>query len=264
MHEVGEAADPEQLSADVYNLYKEAIEQNPGDRAFAIFIDVNLPHQPTRAGIDKTWTSEVVEIQKEYGAANPGNPAPFSFVFFTNFAWHFRGSETAHTPEHIFSFIPGAQHQISQRTFDAIGWAVSRYGALPSGYLQSGSIYPLELPETASEITTDLTVMTYSQTQATIGEQRTMGQGYQSSMDAPRLEPQPVAIPFPEGLRVKNTIGVWFEPIENADGLNAFERMDVALRSDEHRLTHFDLVASSRKGIAAETKIRVHIIYEPL
>jgi hypothetical protein len=38
--------------------------------------------------------------------------------------------------------------------------------------------------------------------------------------------------------------------------------MDVALRSDEHRLTHFDLLASSRKGVAAETRIRVHVIYE--
>ena len=262
LHEVGEATDPEQLSADVYNLYKEAIEQNPDDRSFAIFIDVNLPHQPTRPGMDKTWASEVLEIQKKYGASNPQNPAPFSFVFFTNFAWHFRGSEIAHTPEHIFSFIPGAAHQISQKTFDAIGRSISRYGALPSGYLQSGSIYPLEIPEAASELTTDVTVMTYSQMQATIGEQRTMGQGYQSSMDAPRSEPQAIAIPFPAGVRVKNTIGIWFEPIENADGLNSFERMDVALRSDEHRLTHFDLLASSRKGIASETKIRVHVIYE--
>jgi hypothetical protein len=262
LHEAGEAKDSADLSADVYNLYKEATEQDPGDRPFAIFIDINLPHQPTRAGTEKTWTSEVEEILKRYGAENPDNPAPFSFVFFTNFAWHFQGREIAHTPEHIFSVVPSAKYQISQKTFDAIGWAIRSYGSLPGGYLKTGSIYPLEISDSANEITTDITVMTQSQAQATRGLKRTIGQGYRSSQDDPRIEPQPVEIPVPEGVRIKKTIGVWFEPIENADGLNSFARVDVALRSDEHRLTHFDLLASSRKGIAAETKIRVHIIYE--
>jgi hypothetical protein len=167
----------------------------------------------------------------------------------------------AHTPEHYFSFVPGATHQISQQTFDAVGWAVHRYGSLPSGYLKSNSIYPLEIPESAHEITTELTVRTYAQSQSMRDKPRTIGQGYRSSRDAPHMEPQPVEIPVPEP-QIKRVIGVWFEPIENPEALNAFERMDVALRSDEHRLTHFDLLASSRKGVAGETRIRVHIIYE--
>lgn len=261
LHETGEAKDAAALSADVYNLYKEATEQNPGNRAFGIFVDVNLPHQPTRAGTDKTWASEVEAVLKKFGEANPANPAPFSFVFFTNFAWHFQGREVANTPEHIFSFVPSAKYQISQKTFDAIGWAIRSYGSLPGGYLKSGSIYPLEIPESAHEITTDITVMTHAQGQATRGLQRTLGQGYRSSQDDPRMEPEAVEIPM-QGMRIKRIIGVWFEPIENADALNSFARMDVAMRSDEHRLTHFDLLASSRKGVAAETKIRVHIICE--
>ena len=262
LHEAGEAKDESELSADVYNLYKEATEQNPGDKPFAIFIDINLPHQPTRVGTDKTWTSEVEEILKRYGAANPDNPAPFSFVFFTNFAWHFRGREVAHTPEHYFSFVPGASHQISQQTFDAIGWAIHGYGSLPAGYLKTASIYPLKVPDSAQEVVTEITVMTQAQAQGMRGTPRTIGEGYRSSQDAPRTEPQLVEIPVPEGVEIKSVIGVWFEPIDNAESLNAFERMDVALRSDEHRLTHFDLLASSRKDIAAETKIRVHVIYE--
>jgi hypothetical protein len=262
LHEAGEAKDSTDLSADVYNLYKEATEQNPGDRPFAIFIDINLPHQPTRTAMDKTWTSEVEEILKRYGAANHDNPAPFSFVFFTNFAWHFRGREVAHTAEHYFSFVPGAAHQISKQTFDAIGWAVHSYGSLPGGYLKSGSIYPLEVPESAHEVTTEITVMTQAQAQSMKGTHRTIGQGYRSSRDAPHAEPQEIKIPVPAGVQIKNILGVWFEPLENAEALNSFERMDVALRSDEHRLTHFDLIACSRKGTASETKIRVHIIYE--
>lgn len=262
LNEGGEPRDSAELTADVYNLYKEATEQNPGNKTFAIFIDINLPHQPTRAGTDKTWASEVEEILKNYGKANPTNPAPFSFVFFTNFAWHFRGRQGAHTPEHIFSFVPSAKHQISQKTFDAIGWAVKGYGSLPSGYLKTSTIYPLETPESSHEVTTDITVMTQAQARATSSSGRTIGQGYRSSRDAPHMEPQEVEIPFPPGTRVKAILGAWFEPIENADALNSFERMDVVPRSDEHRFTHFDLLASSRRGIAAEAKIRAHIIYE--
>lgn len=262
LHEAGAAKDEAELSADVYNLYKEATHQNPGDRPFAIFIDINLPHQPTRSGMDKTWTSEVEDILKRYGAANPDDPAPFSFVFFTNFAWHFRGREVAHAPEHFFSFVPGAAHQISKQTFDAIGWAVNGYGSLPGGYLKSGSIYPLEVPASAHEVTTEITVMTQVQAQSMKGTHRAIGQGYRSSRDAPHAEPQEIKIPVPAGVQIKNILAVWFEPLENAEALNSFERMDVALRSDEHRLTHFDLIASSRKGAASETKIRVHIIYE--
>jgi hypothetical protein len=262
LHETGEARDAADLKADVYNLYKEATEQNPGDKAFAIFIDINLPHQPNQPGSDKTWAADLEAILKRYGKANPSNPAPFSFVFFTNFAWHFRGREVAHTPEHLFFFIPNASHQISQQTFDAIGRAVQGYGALPSGYLKTNSIYPLEVPDSAHEVTTEITIMTYSQSQAMSGSGRTLGQGYRSCYDAPQMEPQPVEIPILEGTTLKAIIGLWYEPIQNPDGLNAFERMDIVQRTDEHKNTHFDLLASSRRGIAAETKIRVHILYE--
>lgn len=261
LHEAGEARDSAELTADVYSLYKEATGQNPGNKAFAIFIDINLPHQPTLSGTDKTWASEIEAILTNYAKSNPTDPAPFSFIFFTNFAWHFQGRQGAHTPEHIFSFVPSAVRQISQKTFDAIGRAVQAYGSLPSGYLKTSTIYRLEIPESCHEVTTDITVMTLAQVQATRGSGRTIGQGYRSSRDAPHMEPQPVEIPLPEGIRIKTIVGIWFEPIENADALNSFERMDVGLRADEHRFTHFDLLASSRRGIAAEMKIRVHIIY---
>ena len=64
------------------------------------------------------------------------------------------------------------------------------------------------------------------------------------------------------GRQSRELVGLWYEPIDNPDGLNVFERMDVALRADEQRNTHSDLLASSRQGIAVETKIRVHILYE--
>lgn len=50
------------IPADVGNLFEKALGQNPGDLPFAIFVDVNLPHQPGRAGLEKTWVKDIQEM----------------------------------------------------------------------------------------------------------------------------------------------------------------------------------------------------------
>lgn len=262
LHEEGVATDAAGLPAEVDGLYKKAVEKNPEDNPFAIFIDVNLPHQPERQNLDKTWVAEVRETLEQYAKANPGEPVPFSFLFVTNFAWHYRGGNAVGSSENFFYYRPDAPFQVAWETFDAIGHAVRKYGKLPSGYLRTGSNQPLPVPERAHHVTVDLTVMTNSQSRAMSGSGRTLGQGYRPSYDAPNMEPQPVEIPVKEGAAVGRVIGVWYEPVKNAEGLDGFERMDVAPRTDEHKTTHFDLLASSRRGVATEVKIRVHIIYE--
>lgn len=111
-------------------------------------------------------------------------------------------------------------------------------------------------------IAAQVIVSTYSQSQAVRSQNRTIGEAYRSSYDTPHLEPQPVEIPVLEGTKVKEVIGVWYEPIEYADGLDGFEQVNVAPRTDEHKTTHFNLLVSSRRGVATETKIRVHVVYE--
>lgn len=74
LHEEGVATDPAGLLAEVDGLYKKAVEKNPGDMPFAIFIDVNLPHQPGHLGLDKTWAAEIRETLEQYAKANPGVP----------------------------------------------------------------------------------------------------------------------------------------------------------------------------------------------
>ena len=262
LHEEGAAPHPSALRADVGDLYRKAVRKNPEDKPFAIFIDINLPQQPERPGLDKTWVADIMAMLEQYANANPDDPAPFSFLFVTNFAWHYKGRNIAGASENMFIYIPGAPFQISRETFDAIGRAIKDYGILPSGHLRTGSNQPLAIPDSARHVTVDLTVMTNSQSRATIGQGRTIGQGYRPSYDAPHMEPQPVEIPVLEGTKVKDVIGVWYEPIENIEGLDGFERLDVAPRTDEHKSTHFDLLASSKRGVAKEVKIRVHILYQ--
>jgi hypothetical protein len=263
LHEGGIKLDPATLRADVDALYKDAVDKNPWDKPFAIFIDVNLPHQPDRQGLDKTWTTDIRAMLEKYASANPDAPVPFSFLLVTNFAWHFEGGDTAGAAEHIFFYIPNAQFPVSQRTFDAIGQAVRAHGRIP-GYLLTSSNRPMPVPDSAHHVTVDLTVMTNSQSQAlsSRGERRTLGQGYRSCYDTPYVVPQPVEIPVKDGTTVKRLIAVWYEPLENSAGLEGFERFDVAPRTDEHSNAHFDLLASSQRGVAKETKIRVHVVYE--
>jgi hypothetical protein len=264
IHEGGEAADPSELRANIDDLYKKAVDKKPEDRAFAVFIDVNLPYEPKRQGMEKTWVGDVKATLEQYAKDNPSDPAPFSFLFATNFAWHFSGRDIAGATENFFVYLPETQTRfpVSWETFDAIGRAVKDYGKLPSGYLRTNSIFPLHVPDSAHHVTIDLTVSTYSQSQAMRGRDRTLREGYRSCYDAPHLELQPVEIPVLEGTKVKEVIGVWYEPIENSEDLDGFEQMDVAPRTDEHKTTHVDLLASSRRGVATETKIRVHILYE--
>jgi hypothetical protein len=262
LHEEGEMPDLSVIRADVDRLYKEAVMQGPEDKPFSIFIDINLPHQPERQGMEKTWIEEIWSMLRQYGERNTAEPVPFSFLFVTNFAWHYRGRETANIPENMFVFNSSAPLQVSQQTFDAIGRAVRDYGKLPSGYLRTNSMWPLPISETAQHVTVDLTVSTNTQSQLMRDSGRTIGQGYRSSYDAPHMVPQPIKIPVKEGMGVEEVLGVWYEPLEGIEGMEGFERFDVSLRADEHRLTHFDLLTSSRRGVAAEVKVRVHILYE--
>lgn len=262
LHEEGEMPDLSGLKADVDRLYKEAAMQGPDDKPFAIFIDINLPHQPERLGMDKTWVEEIWSMLRQYGESNTAGPVPFSFLFATNFAWHYRGREIAGIPENMFVFNASAPFQVSQRTFDAIGQAVRDYGKLPSGYLRTNSMWPLPVPEAAEHVTVDLIVSTNAQSQAMRGSGRTIGQGYRSSYDAPHMTTQPIKIPVKDGTSVNEVLGVWYERVEGAEGLEGFERFDVGVRTDEHRLTHFDLLTSSRRGVATEVKIRVHVLYK--
>lgn len=60
---------------------------------------------------------------------------------------------------------------------------------------------------------------------------------------------------------MKQIAGVWYELTDGIEAMDGFERFDVAPRTDEHKNTHFNLLASSRPGADTEVKVRVHILY---
>jgi hypothetical protein len=98
LHQPGELPPREELRADVERLYRDATRQDPQDRPFAIFLDVNLPPDmaPDEAG---AWRNEIVErwqINEQ-----------IALLGFTNFAWHYRGDErTQPIPPEILLSVP--------------------------------------------------------------------------------------------------------------------------------------------------------------
>ena len=57
-------ADPETVETSIDGLFTDALRHNPGDRAFAVFIDVNLPPQPPLPDGRPAWVVDVEKLLK--------------------------------------------------------------------------------------------------------------------------------------------------------------------------------------------------------
>lgn len=133
LNQGGPAPDTATLRADASRLFKQALEQNPGDKPFAVFVDINLPHQPEAQGLEKTWTNEIQELLKLYPGDTPDAPAPYTWLFITNFAWHYCGRNIATPGEILFHAPTCSRYPIKDRTtFDAIFYALNNYGSTPT------------------------------------------------------------------------------------------------------------------------------------
>ena len=129
LNRAGEPPSEEKLRADVESLLNQAFEQNPHNKPFAIFIDVNLPHEIAKDWPQKKWVAEVGEIIRRYPIPSPDTPSPYTFLVFTNYAWHYEGAETAAGSEAVVVFSGRPEFALrDMRTFHALGAALNNYG----------------------------------------------------------------------------------------------------------------------------------------
>jgi hypothetical protein len=118
-------------ACDVEGLYREAVRQNPGDRPFAIFIDVNLPPEPGKYPLQKIWVRDVMQMTENLPLPSEENPDPVSMTAFTNYSWHFRGIKRAEEGEAIGVFPLHAVYRIGDAaTAEALRNSIIRYGDL--------------------------------------------------------------------------------------------------------------------------------------
>jgi hypothetical protein len=132
LHVRGDATDPEAVPATIEGLFADALRQNPGDRAFAVFIDVNLPPQTPLADGRPRWALDVEKIVSRY-QQNPDAVAPFALLGVTNQLWHYqRGDEVARQQQSVLFAPSHSTHEIKRsETFFALLRALEQRGGIP-------------------------------------------------------------------------------------------------------------------------------------
>lgn len=126
LHQPGTTPPDVELRADVDRLYRDALGQDPGGRAFAIFLDVNLPPSTT-AGAVATWQREITGRWQ----ANE----QLALLGFTNFAWHYSGDAPARHPEFILALPTNSARPLaSAETLNCLRLALDTYGVCENEY----------------------------------------------------------------------------------------------------------------------------------
>lgn len=125
----GNAQGPESLRANIQSLFNQALEQNPGDVPFGIFIDVNMPHESNMPLTERRWVKDVREILVQYPEPTTETPSPYTFLVTTNFAWHFEGRKTAYGTEALFTVAQPSKHPLRDvRTYQVLIKSLDNYG----------------------------------------------------------------------------------------------------------------------------------------
>ncbi len=133
IHHKGEYSEEKALRGDIGRLLNKALKQNPGDKPFMIFIDLNSPITPDIEMQNKKWFKDIEKKISNFDAPMPGNPDPFKGIFFTNYSYHYQTQNEAETGEHL-SIIPFySKFPLPNPSFiNRLEGALSYYGNVPN------------------------------------------------------------------------------------------------------------------------------------
>ena len=120
------------MKGDVEKLLNRALKQNPQDRPFMIFIDLNSPLTP---GVDfekRQWYKDVEKMMHKKDACTPVNPDPYNGIFFTNYAYHYQKDKEIPSGETL-SILPFfSKFPLPNSEFvNMLSAALSHYGSVP-------------------------------------------------------------------------------------------------------------------------------------
>jgi hypothetical protein len=88
LHEHGDLPSFDEIKIDIFSLFNKAMMQNPNDKPFGVYIDINLPRPKHFQGINRDWKEIYFEKLQLEGASIFGETPP-TFVAITNSAWHY-------------------------------------------------------------------------------------------------------------------------------------------------------------------------------
>jgi len=131
LHERGEIDEAKALRGDVESLVSEALGQAPGDRAFMVFIDINVPPVPGIPFHERAWFHDVWDSVRALGESTPEKPDEFNALFLMTFPFRWEGKKPATMAEQVSMLPIHPRHPLPQDVIARIVSAVQSYGVIP-------------------------------------------------------------------------------------------------------------------------------------
>lgn len=133
LHTKGEVRNKQLLWGDIQRLYRHALEKNPKDKPYLIFIDMNCPPTPSIPWQDKPWVKDIEKMMKKTPLHDPKNPDPCSGLVFTNYSYHYQTENEAFGGEHLLT-VPlfPVFKPIRPNFFDRLEKGLANYGNVPN------------------------------------------------------------------------------------------------------------------------------------
>lgn len=132
-HAIGIAEQDRLLRGDVERLFKKALSQNPKDKPFIIFIDVNAPPTPSIPMEEKPWFKDIRNMLEKYPAPTPEKREEYTGLIFTNFSPHYNKENESLPNEHLAVIPRYAANPMPNPVFgEMLLKAIQNYGFVPN------------------------------------------------------------------------------------------------------------------------------------
>ena len=127
LHENGTMPDLDKITADVNNLYCNALKKSTHGKPFLISIDVNLPH-------NSNYLSDIMKLLDRHSEPTQSSPAKEFALLCTNFNWHYDESGLAQAPQFVYTFPQWCVAKPNNKdAYIAILQAYNHYGKYAEG-----------------------------------------------------------------------------------------------------------------------------------
>lgn len=128
----GQPTEGRDLRPDVGKLLKAALEKATDGLPYVICLDLNLPDEPGGPFQDQVRQLHD-EVLADFGSPSAEAPDPFSAIFFTNYSWHWQGTDPAESSSNTVVVPRFAEHPIELGRITMLGEALQQYGDVPPG-----------------------------------------------------------------------------------------------------------------------------------
>lgn len=129
LHESGTyVAEAELGPARIRALFQDALQHNPGEVSFVVFIDVNHPLSPATPPLERAWVKEGMKCFEE--RRQEGLTEADSGLILSNIGWHYSREIGAPAPEFMTVKPEHPAYPLRSETWDLVERALNEYGVI--------------------------------------------------------------------------------------------------------------------------------------